>query len=332
MRFARPRNPLYLGVPTPYRARLPVLGVPVAFESNSPEAIQAVDDTFGVWRRVARRRSLLASAQVRVRLIVHPGQEEPVGRAPMTYRLPDPSWFLLHTRGSLGVADAQRREALGYVTPRLLSQTAHFCFGFLEPLVLVLVSQVDRHPVHASVVGRGNTALILAGPAGIGKSTVAYAALRAGMSVLTDDSAYVQVRPGFRLWGMPGRLHLPPDTRRLFAELAQRMPERLANGKTKLAVDVPQRWADGVPIATRVGVCLLARRGGPVRRARVAAGALRTALWRGLGDQQAIYRGTADRALSRLCARGGWRLNLSKDPREALPCIEQMLAELEGQP
>ncbi len=328
---ARPDHPLYLHVPMRHRVQLPVLGIPVRFESNSSAVIDAVEATFSVWRPVGRRRALISSAPVRVRLIVHEGREESVRRVPITYRLPDPDWMVVHTRGSLGIADAQRREAIGYVTPALLAQSDHFCFGFLEPLVLVLVTQFDRHPVHASVVGRGSTALILAGPAGTGKSTLAYAASRAGMSVLTDDSAYLQVRPTFRLWGMPGRVYLPPESRRRFAELSKRKPERLANGKTKLAVDVPQEWASGVPIARRVGVCLLERRGGPVRRSRVGARALRMALWRGLGLQQAIHQSTAEPALSRLCAGGGWRLHLSNDPRDAVPYIERMLAELEVQ-
>ena len=47
-------------------------------------------------------------------------------------------------------------------------------------MTLLLVARQDRQPVHAAMVAGGSAALLLAGPTGVGKSTLAYAAHRAG--------------------------------------------------------------------------------------------------------------------------------------------------------
>jgi len=44
--------------------------------------------------------------------------------------------------------------------------------------------------------------------------------------------------------------------------------------------------------------------------------------------QQPMYRSTAGPALTRLCAGGGWRLNLSGEPQQAVGHLERMLAEV----
>ena len=321
---ARSVDPLYHAVRLGCVRERSVLGVPVRFESNSADVMTAVDATFAHTKGTSRT----TEAQVRVRLILHEGGEGPDERASITYRLPDEDRVVMHTHGSLAIADGRRREGVAYLTPALLAQFDHLCFGILEPLVLVLVTRLDRHPVHAAVVGRGDAALVLAAPTGTGKSTLAYAAMRAGMTVFADDGAYVQVRRGLRVWGAPGRLYLPPDARRWFPELARYRPRRLATGKTKLVIDVHRPSGSLGPAATRAGVCLLERRRGPVRLARIGELTLKRALWEGLGVQQPMYRASAGPALTHLCAGGGWRLNLSGDPQQAVGHLERMLAEV----
>lgn len=327
---ARASDPLYHGVALRRVCERSVLGVLVRFESNSAVVMQAVDATFPA--RGQDRTSRATDAQVRVRLILHEGVEGPGERIPISYRLPDEDRVVMHTQGSLAIADARRREGIAYLTRAFLGQFDHLCFGILEPLVLVLVTQLDRHPVHAAVVGRGDTALVLAAPAGTGKSTLAYAAMRAGLTVFADDGAYIQTRPSLRLWGAPGRLYLPPDTRRWFPELARHRPRRLATGKTKLVIEPRRPRGNSGRPATRVGVCLIERTGGPLRVARVGALTLKRALWTGLGVQLPMYRSTAGPALTGLCQGGGWRLNLSKNPEQAVGYLERMLDEIAKRP
>ncbi len=328
--FERAADVLYHTVALRHAVELPVLGIPVRFESNGVAALAAVEEEFGQWRSLSAHPELISPEGVRVRLILHEGLEGAAGHTPMTFRLPDSDRFVVQTPGSVGIAAMRRRDAVAYITPALLADRARARRSVVEMLTLVLVTSCDRHPVHASVVMRGGTALLLSGPPRTGKSTLAYAALRYGLRALTDDAAYVQVEPRFRVWGRPGRVYLPLESCARFAELAGRSPERLPNGDEKVVVEVPPVSADSAaPVALRAGVCLLERTGGPASLTRAERAEVEVFLKDGLGPSLPLHRHTLGPALAHLAASGGWRLSLSDDPSDALPFIEEMLGELE---
>jgi hypothetical protein len=328
LEFDRPQNPLYQGVALRHVVDLPVLGVPVHFASNSAAALAVVEDAFGRWRALAAHPELIASEGVQVRLIVHEGLEGSGPHAPVTCRMPDTDRIIVHTPGSVGIADCGRREATAYVTPALLlGDRAQVRYSMIEGLTLMLVTARDRYPVHAAAIMRGPVALLLAGPPGSGKSTLAYQAYRHGLRVLSDDAAYVQLKPTFRLWGMLGPVRLLPDTRAHFPELAGQTPAWLANGNEKFLVPVSDKWP-GPPVASGAGVCLLERQGGAASCARASATEVHTSLEAGLGVSRVRFGDDLHDALARLAARGGWRLSLSANPADALPFIDEMLTEL----
>src|SRR3989454_4431280 len=281
---------LYHGVPLRHVMELPVLGIPVRFESNSAAALAVVEEAFGIWRGLRTSPGLIAPLGVRVRLIVHDGDERDGGgaasHAPVTCRMPDADRVIVHTPGSVGIADTRRQEATAYITPALLADRAHVRYVMIEGMTLTLVTTCDRYPVHAAAIARGHVALLLAGPPGTGKSTLAYQAHRKGLRVLSDDAAYVQLEPEFRLWGIPDRVHLLATASAHFPELAGRPPSFLANGDEKLVVRLPDAWpapAAAGPVASRVGVCLLERSGDAPARAPAAAAEVQAFLKEGLG-------------------------------------------------
>ena len=325
---------LYHGVALRYVVELPVLGVPVRFESNSAAAVAAVEDAFGMWRALRESPELIAPRSLRVRLIVHEGDEGPAPHAPVTCRMPDADRIIVHTPGSVGIADSSRREAIAYITPALLADRVHVRYGVIEGLTLTLVTSCDRYPVHAAAVTRGDVAILLAGPPGTGKSTLAYQAYRHGWRVLCDDAAYVQLDPELRVWGVPGRVHLLATACGHFPELAGRHPSFQANGDEKLVVGFPDAWpAQGaaLPVASRVGVCLLERKGGVASLAPASRAEVRAFLEEGLGLSRLRFGAALDDALRRLVPpAGGWRLSLSGKPEDAVPHLDAMLTQLES--
>jgi len=331
--FDRPSDPLYHTVPLRHTLELPVLGVTVRYESNSADALAAIDEAFGVWRGLRASPELIDAAGVRVRLIVHDGDEGPTPHAPVIWRLPDPDRLLIHTPGSLGLMDLRQRDAVVYLTPGLMADRAHFTYSVLHTVTLPLVDTFDRYPVHAAVIARGPVALLLAGPAGTGKSTLAFEAHRAGLSVLSDDVCHVQLKPVFRVWGeIPGQVYLTPTAGARFPELAGQAPSLVANGLAKLFVQFPYSWsAPGgrAPMATVAGVCLLRRDGAPARAAPATREEIITFLREGLGIARVMLGGRLDDALASVAAGGGWKLSLSDNPTEAIPLIAAMLAALE---
>src|SRR5207247_887165 len=86
-------------------------------------------------------------------------------------RMPDADRVIVHTPGSLGIADTRRQEATAYITPALLADRAQVQYSMIEGLTLVLVTACDRYPVHAAAIARGGGALLLAGPPGTGERT-----------------------------------------------------------------------------------------------------------------------------------------------------------------
>src|SRR6266566_1181147 len=330
--FERPTNALYSGLPLRHITELPIYGVPVRYESNSAAAIATIEDAFGAWRVLRKHPELVAAEGVRVRLIVHDGDEGAARHAPTIWRLPDADRLFVRTPGSLGVVDMGRGDAVAYITPALLADRAHAQYGMLGCMTLPLVEVQGRYPVHAGMVGRGGVAILLAGPSNTGKSTLLFEAHRCGLRALADDCAHIQLRPTFRVWGeCPEQVYLPAEAKQHFPELRD-VPTVLASGIEKVLV----RFRTGVssdpatpPVTTRVGVCLLARTGGRAALATASADEVKAFLRKGLDMQRLMCGVGFDDALVRLSADGGWKLSLSDDPADALPFIDEMLTVLE---
>jgi len=293
-------DPLQRDVWLDHAVTLPVLGIPTRFASNARDVLAAVEESFGGWRAVDAD----AVAPARVRVVVHEGEET---HATVRHVCPDAERLLVHTAGSMAVADPARGESVAYVTTALVADRARFRDAVLEAITLALLSHRDRHPLHAAAIardghdGQDGHAVLLAGPSGAGKSTLAYVAHRDGLAVLGDDRVWVQQNPR-RVWGWPGRVRLLPND----------------GGREKRVVAIPPTYR-----AERATVCLLAR-GTRVALERVPADVIEAALARPDAgfDRFPARHETVVRALA---AGGGWRLTTSGDARDALPPLREML-------
>ena len=161
--FSPAPDPFYRHVELPHVMELPVFGIRTVFSTNSAYVRDLIDETFGAWR--ALPASEQGDERVSVSLVVHEG-EESADPAPLTFRLPDDDRMLVHSTGSVGTADPMRRLAVAYVTPALAAQREHFRYGIIESLTFVLLTPLDRQPVHAAALTRGGPARLLAAPSG----------------------------------------------------------------------------------------------------------------------------------------------------------------------
>jgi hypothetical protein len=181
--------------------------------------------------------------------------------------------------------------------------------------------------VHASAVVRDGAALLLTGPSGRGKSTLTWAAAGAGLRILADDIVFVQRAP-LRVWGVPTYLHLPEDSRRFFPELAD-VPVGLASsGKEKIPLDLRGRGvAAPFPVADRLGICVLDRRGPEPRWERLDAAELGASLEK-LDPGFDRFAGVYPELVTRLATAGGWRFDVGSSPRAAAEALGQLMDEL----
>src|SRR5947208_14540301 len=111
IQFDRSPDVLYHGVALRHVVELPVLGVPVRFESNSAAAIETVEDAFGMWRALRASPELIAPLSLRGRVVVHDGDGGGAPHAPVPCRLPHAARAVVHTPPSVAVTDASRGEA-----------------------------------------------------------------------------------------------------------------------------------------------------------------------------------------------------------------------------
>jgi len=217
-------------------------------------------------------------------------------------------------------ADADSGHAWCRVSANYLLDRDALRRNLLDPVILFLVTRRGRAPIHAAGFLAGDLAILLAGPAGAGKSCLALAAHQAGFRLLSDDTVYVSTAPSLRIWGIPNPIHLFPAD----APISGLGPARLRNGKLKHAVCV--RPTRSPPVARRAALCILDF-GTSAALQRIDQGeALRRC-----GPLEAgfdLLQGPIESALEALTRDGAWRLTLSSRPSEAIALLANNLPAL----
>jgi hypothetical protein len=322
-------DPLCRDVAWSRTVRLPILGVPTTFATNSDAVLGAIEETYGHWAPFTPPAGCVCDKTPTIRIAVHDHLQAPDPAPAFSYRLPDPTRLFIAWNGGVGVADTLRLESVAYATEELVSRRLEFVEAVLEPLTLFLLGALDREPLHATAVFRDGAAILLAGPSGAGKSTLTYAAWRHGFSFLAEEPVYVQMRPALRVWGRRPRLHLPLEARAHFPELRDVPALRLPSGKTKMVVRLTSRIQ---PYADRAGICLLppgSRETSPTLE-RIPAEEVLAELGRDLESGFDLFAGTIHERLAAIAAAGAWRLHVGRSPADALPLLERIAAELAG--
>ena len=226
----------------------------------------------------------------------------------------------LAAAGAVGDANARRGEGWCSVPPELVSQPDRLATEVLDTLLLFLLTRAGRTPIHAAGVLIGETVAILAGPSGSGKSTLAHAALRAGLTVLSDDTVYLQRHPELRVWGYPRPIHLLPAT----AELADaRGAARLRGGRWKVAV--PSSPSATPPLSAGRAAVFLLTRGDAVALRAVSMDEAVGELIRALEPGFDHFRDHLPAAARAAAAGGAWRLTLSGDAGEGVAALTAVL-------
>jgi hypothetical protein len=313
--------------PLDQRAQFPLLGLPLEFRSNSPAVIAAAEQAFGRWRALAPEL-IEPVAPTTVDLIVHPAQLNDCNTAPLAQFVQrvHGACFVAASGANLLTARRDLGQALGFVTPELVADSAHFRYNVIECLGLLLASWRDRTPIHAGAIAHAGRAVLLVGASGSGKSTLCYACARAGLRLLAEDVVYVGLRDRLQLWGNPWRIHLLPDAPRFFPELANRPVQIQANGKRKLAVDLAD--LEGALLhssAQRAVVCLVRRRQGQASTLTPVEGqAAIDALSQNLEAGFDLSSSTAAVAKA-LVAGGAYQLAVGSDLDKAVGLLREML-------
>jgi len=200
----------------------------------------------------------------------------------------------------------------------------------LEGVLFSVVVRRDRHPLHAAALRAtdGSRSLVLHGPSGVGKSTLAWEAHRAGIDVLSDDATRVQLTPELRVWGdgAPARILLLDDVRGRYADLRALTAHAMGpDNEPKVIVRLGQ-GPDWVPYGRNPRVVLLSRSGAEtVTVTHAPPHEIFTALMSAEEAEMDLSPGNRERVLGALAAAGGYRMDLSPRATDAIPKLRELL-------
>jgi hypothetical protein len=323
--FTSPTDSLLRNPRLDHSIDVSLLGIALRFDTNSAYVRDMVEDTFGAWRNLPS--SLISPGDpLRVTVQVFAGSEgaEEDALPALRYICYDDARYIIHTPGSVAMIDPDRGEASAYVTADLASRRALFRHSVLEAIGLSLVAHHDRHPIHASAVGRGDHVVLFAGASGTGKSTLAYMAHAAGLDVLTEDALWVQLDPGLRFWGWARHIHLRPEATRFFPELAGHAI-RDTDASGKIVVDIRREHEAHSFEKSKGTVCVIDRGSGSPSLERLSRADLVRILTDQLTQGYDRYPERLESTVAAIATDGGWKLSLTDDPREALPLLMKLV-------
>jgi hypothetical protein len=310
---------------------LPVLGLPVLFESNEQQVIEAVDEAFGTWRGTPQAEQINGGPSSRgnqgpplsVRITVRDDRAFPGGR--LRHVVPDATRLFVSSADAVGYCSAASRRAVAGVSRQLIEDREQFRIGVLEALTLGLLTRCDRQPLHAAAVVRDVAALLLVGPSGAGKSTLALAAADAGLAVMAEDIVFLQSRPHIRAWGMAGFVRVracPDQPARHPDSIGQRIGD---DGKIRVRLDHDSA-RPAMPMADRIIVCVLADRRPEPTLQRITGPEAMAAIDFGTAGFH-VFAGSIRPVLQRLTGSGAWRLHTGPCAAASIPLLLRMLDE-----
>jgi hypothetical protein len=290
----------------PHVREMRVLGIAVVCQSNSRYVCDRFAEVFAICQHDASAPTDAPPLTVQVMIVPWPdhGSTSPPIRA---FAL-DATRLVLHSPGSIAAIDPERREAVAFASAAFAADRIAFARHLLEAMTLALLTHHDRHPLHASAITKGARAVLLTGPSGTGKSTLAHVAHAAGLNVLSEDTVWIQQHPEFQVWGLPRAVYL-----------------RDGAGPDKLAVPLTGTAAAAICSAPTARVCLLERGHHSARMERLDADAIGRALSQDVAAGFDRYPERHLAVVRRLAAPGGWKLQLTDDATAALPFLRQML-------
>lgn len=241
----------------------------------------------------------------------------------------------VHEAGSGAVTLVERRaRELLYRVPDVSTLPWWERAAPLRPALFWALSEPGRHLVHAGAVGdarRGG--LLLAGAGGSGKTTVALAALAAGMAYVADDYLLLHATdPEPVAWNMYGTAKLDAGHLARFPQLADAVSisrDPVADEKAVLDVAalLPGSLVSSLPVRA---VLVPHIRGGRARLRRASAGEALLALAPSTTFQMPFDDGQVVRSLAAVARRvPAFGLDVGDDPDELAHALEHILDALE---
>jgi hypothetical protein len=306
------------------------MGEALLFQTNDPALLAAADEAFERFPRLAGD----ATSPLVLRVFVHTSEPDPPRqeeqRPRPIYRTQGHLFYITAGAENTVVADLSQGYAFGFVSPGVAQNRFFVRYTFLEGITFAMLSTARQFmPLHAACVVKDKS-LILLGKAGAGKSTLAFACARRGYRVLTEDGLLISTQASaLRLWGTPYKLHLLPESKRFFPELAHEQPKRQLNGEYKLEVELETLFPGSTITNAAPGLVLFLERMTTPGATRIEPVPLVEALeqldlvW----PWSVGWTEEMERQLARLLEAKTYRVRMSDSPDEVVEALDALLAQ-----
>jgi hypothetical protein len=234
-------DPLLCNVELPLREVFYPLGFAFEIITNRQAVLDAASES---WRH-SRPRD--AGPVLQLRIGVTPGIS---GNCPPTpvARGQQHLISLVADGQNHATCDLKAGFAFAWLTEDALQNRSYARYHFLEAIALILISTTYATPIHAACVSRNGRGMLLCGPSGTGKSTLAYACARRGWIFTSDDASYLRHHASdLRVVGNSHQVRFRPSAKDLFPELRGRGITPRAEGKP--SIEVPTAELPGIATA-----------------------------------------------------------------------------------
>jgi hypothetical protein len=234
-------DPLQQTIELPFRHTYCPFGFRLDLASNSREVLDAADENWGTYEPEYDDPPLT------IRVLVQPGSQlspQPV------HRVQGHLYSVIASRENYAVVDLDALFAYAWVTERTIADHSWFRWFYLDAMAGTMLAQRHVVPMHSACVERNGIGVLLWGPSGMGKSTLAYACARAGWTFIADDSTILpQNRCDCVVTGKPHQARFREDAPRLFPEFDGYATRARPTGK--LSIEVPMKALPGIRSAVR---------------------------------------------------------------------------------
>jgi len=211
-------DPLGHAEPLPLEESCFPLGFPLVLRTNSEEVVAAVRDAWG------EMPAAFEETPIELRVVVRPDGGRSLrnpSRGPV-FRAQGHLLALVLDANNFAVCDLERCFGFATLSPAVARNHLFLSFHFLDAMAYVCLGQRYATTIHAACVARDGKGILLVGGPGAGKSSLAWACARAGLSYVSDDATWL-LRNGREpaVIGKPQRFRFRPQAVRLFPELAK---------------------------------------------------------------------------------------------------------------
>lgn len=211
-------DPMRRFVATPYTVFLPVMRRTVRFETNSPKLLRHLVELFSCYPEAPTECPAFLW-----RIVVEfDGQICGPWPQRSIFSDSDLRWAQFGQRNFLAV-DLEAREAIAFVSERLIEDELGFTSPFLDNLLCLTVGSLGLVPLWANCVAREHRGVLLFGEPNNGKTSASYLAKRLGLEFYADEGVFLELESGvLRGWGGFWPPTFRPEALEFFTELKER--------------------------------------------------------------------------------------------------------------